>query len=35
MCILFVYTPLLKVASYCYDLSILSMSVRGFQNKFG
>ena len=29
MCILFVYT-LLKVVSY-YDLSILSMSVMGFQ----
>ena len=31
MCILFVYT-LLKVVSY-YDLSVLSMSVMGFQNK--
>ena len=30
---LFVYT-LLKVVSY-YDLSVLSMSVRGFQKKFG
>ena len=33
MCILSVYT-LLKVVSY-YDLSVLSMSVMGFQNKFG
>ena len=33
MCILFVYT-LLKVVS-CYDLSVLSMSVMGFQKKFG
>ena len=33
MCILFVYT-LLKVVSY-YVLSVLSMSVMGFQNKFG
>ena len=31
MCILFVYT-LLKVVSY-YDLSVLSMSVMGFQTK--
>ena len=31
MCILFVYT-LLKVVSY-YDLSVLSMSVMGFQKK--
>ena len=31
MCILFVHT-LLKVVSY-YDLSVLSMSVMGFQNK--
>ena len=31
MCILFVYT-LLKVVSY-YDLSVLSMSVLGFQKK--
>ena len=30
MCILFVYT-LLKVVGY-YDLSVLSMSVMGFQN---
>ena len=33
MSILFVYT-LLKVFSY-YDLSVLSMSVMGFQKKFG
>ena len=33
MCILFVYT-LLKVVSY-YDLSVLSVSVMGLQNKFG
>ena len=33
MCILFVYT-LLKVISY-YDLSVLSMSVIGFQKNFG
>ena len=33
MCILFVYT-LLKVVIY-YDLSVLSMSVMGFQKKFG
>ena len=34
MCILFVYT-LLKVVSY-YDLSVLSLSVMGFQKqKFG
>ena len=33
MCILFVYT-LLKVVSY-YDLSVLSISVMGFQKKFG
>ena len=33
MCILFVYT-LLKVVSY-YDLSVLSMSVMGFQEQFG
>ena len=33
MCILSVYT-LLKVVGY-YDLSILSMSVMGFQNKGG
>ena len=32
MCILSVYT-LLKVVSY-YDLSVLSMSVMGFQKKF-
>ena len=32
-CILFVYT-LLKVVSY-YDLSVMSMSVMGFQKKFG
>ena len=32
MRILFVYT-LLKVVSY-YDLSVLSMSVMGFQKKF-
>ena len=31
MCILYVYT-LLKVVSY-YDLSVLSMSVMGFQKK--
>ena len=31
MCILFVYT-LLKVVSY-YDLSVLSMSVMGFQKQ--
>ena len=31
MCILFVYT-LLKVVNY-YDLSVLSMSVMGFQKK--
>ena len=31
MCILSVYT-LLKVVGY-YDLSVLSMSVMGFQNK--
>ena len=31
MCILFVYT-LLKVVSY-YDVSVLSMSVMGFQQK--
>ena len=31
MCILFVYT-LLKVVSY-YDLSVLSMSLMGFQKK--
>ena len=31
MCILFVYT-LLKVVSY-YDLSVLSVSVMGFQKK--
>ena len=31
MCILFVYT-LLKAVSY-YDLSVLSMSVMGFQQK--
>ena len=31
MCILFVYT-LLKAVSY-YDLSVLSMSVKGFQKK--
>ena len=31
MCILFAYT-LLKVVSY-YDLSVLSMSVMGFQKK--
>ena len=33
MCILYVYT-LLKVVGY-YDLSVLSMSVMGFQTKFG
>ena len=33
MCILFVYR-LLKVVRY-YDLSVLSMSVMGFQKKFG
>ena len=33
MCILFVYT-LLKVVSY-YDLSVFSMSMMGFQKKFG
>ena len=33
MCILFVY-KLLKVVN-CYDLSVLSMSVMGFQNKIG
>ena len=33
MLILFVYT-LLKVVSY-YDLCVLSMSVMGFQKKFG
>ena len=33
MCILFVYT-LLKVVTY-YDLTVLSMSVMGFQKKFG
>ena len=37
MCILFVCRPtgctLLKVVSY-YDLSVLSMSVMGFQKKF-
>ena len=33
MCILFVDT-LLKVVSY-YDLSVLSMSVMGFQKKCG
>ena len=33
MCILSVYT-LLKVVGY-YDLSVLSMSVMGFQKKFG
>ena len=34
MCILFVYRPytLLTVVSY-YDLSVLSMSVMGFQKK--
>ena len=32
MCILFVYYTLLKVANY-YDLSVLSMSVMGFQKK--
>ena len=32
MCILFVYT-LLKVASYYYYLSVLSMSVMGLQKK--
>ena len=31
MCILFVYT-LLKVVGY-YDLSVMSMSVMGFQQK--
>ena len=33
MCILFLYT-LLKVVT-CYDLSVISMSVMGFQTKFG
>ena len=33
MCILSLYT-LLKVVGY-YDLRVLSMSVMGFQNKFG
>ena len=33
MCILSVYT-LLKVVGY-YDFSVLSMSVMGFQKKFG
>ena len=33
ICILSVYT-LIKVVSY-YDLSVLSMSVMGFQKKFG
>ena len=33
MCILSVHT-LLKVVGY-YDLSVLSMSVMGFQKKFG
>ena len=33
MCIMFVYT-LLKVVSY-YDLSVLYMSVMGFQKRFG
>ena len=33
MCILSAYT-LLKVVGY-YDLSVLSMSVMGFQKKFG
>ena len=33
MCILTVYT-LLKVVSY-YDLSVLSMSVMGFQKQIG
>ena len=33
MCILSVYT-LLKVVGY-YDLSVLSMSMMGFQKKFG
>ena len=33
MCILSAYA-LLKVVGY-YDLSVLSMSVMGFQNKFG
>ena len=33
MCILFVYM-LLKVVSH-YDLTVLSMSVMGFQKKFG
>ena len=34
MHILFVYIILLKVVSY-YDLSVLSMSVMGFQKKLG
>ena len=34
MCILFVLCTLLKVVSY-YDLTVLSMSVMGFQKKFG
>ena len=34
MRILSVYYTLLKVVSY-YDLSVLSMSVMGFQKKFG
>ena len=33
MCILFVYT-LLKLVYY-YDLTVLPMSVMGFQKKFG
>ena len=33
MCILSVYT-LIKVVGY-YDFSVLSMSVMGFQKKFG
>ena len=34
MCILFVYRILLKVVTY-YDLSVLSMSVMGFQFFYG
>ena len=34
MCILFEYITLLKNVSY-YELSVLSMSVMGFQKKIG
>ena len=34
MCILFEYITLLKNVNY-YELSVLSMSVMGFQKKFG